>query len=702
MRKIILIKFKPNHLFISALFLLILSSVLPTSALNRDLSFSPRSPSGEEVKGNQWLFVIGINSYINWPRLKTAVNDAKAVKDVLLERYYFNKSHVIELYDENATEKNIIKKLRHLAKNVKSDDSLLIYYAGHGYIDPITKEGKWIPVESGIQDTSSWISNHDIKNYLRTDVIKANHVLLISDSCFSGDFFRGKRGKLPKVTDEVIKRAYKLSSRQAITSGGLEPVSDAGFGNNSVFTHFLVKTLKENQKPYLIPSEFFPDIRAGVSENAEQFPQLGSLKDTGGQQGGELVLFLKQEEQLSKLSKVTEEKRAELDRLAKLEKESRKAKEKEQAEIAQKEKELARLDKEILVMKKRLGSNSAKTGDSLDAMFAMVKQKEEQDHRLSELKRKREEEERKRRKEIERLKREQYKKKKKAVGDDIKKYEEIVNSKYGKEMKEMAWNSLIEKYPDAGGVEYGNLSALKAKLGIIEGMVFIKGGCFDMGDTFGDGYDDEKPVHEVCVDDFYMGEHEVTQKEWKEVTGNNPSEFKNCGDDCPVESVSWNDVQEYIRKLNNQSGLNYRLPTEAEWEYAAREGGKRVKFSGFSDERDLSLHANFCDVNCGYDWKTSNQNDGYKNTSPVKSFRPNSLGLHDMTGNVWEWVSDWYDKDYYRNSPRNNPIGPRSGEYRVLRGGSWDSSPKNVRAANRIGGGPDDRAYSLGFRVAQD
>ena len=103
---------------------------------------------------------------------------------------------------------------------------------------------------------------------MRVDAIKAKHILLVSDSCFSGDFFRGKRGKLPEVTDEVIKRAYKLTSRQAITSGGLEPVSDAGFGKNSVFSHFFVKTLKESQKPFLVPSDFFADIKAGVAENA--------------------------------------------------------------------------------------------------------------------------------------------------------------------------------------------------------------------------------------------------------------------------------------------------------------------------------------------------------------------------------------------------------------------------------------------------
>jgi len=224
-----------------------------------------------------------------------------------------------------------------------------------------------------------------------------------------------------------------------------------------------------------------------------------------------------------------------------------------------------------------------------------------------------------------------------------------------------------------------------------DGMVFIKGGCFDMGDTFGDGGSDEKPIHEVCVDDFYLGEHEVTQGEWKEVMGNNPSEFKNCGDDCPVETVSWNDVQHYIRKLNNKTGLNYRLPTEAEWEYAARSGGREERYAGTSKKSELGDYA----------WYWGNSG---KKTHPVKTKQPNFLGLYDMSGNVWEWVYDWYGKDYYRNSPKDNPKGPGSGEFRALRGGSWVSGPEDLRATGRLGDLPVKRFnfLGLGFRIAQD
>ncbi|MDP2279759.1 MAG: SUMF1/EgtB/PvdO family nonheme iron enzyme, partial [Nitrospirota bacterium] len=181
-------------------------------------------------------------------------------------------------------------------------------------------------------------------------------------------------------------------------------------------------------------------------------------------------------------------------------------------------------------------------------------------------------------------------------------------------------------------------------------IVFVKGGCFQMGDTFGDGESDEKPVHEVCVDDYYIGKYEVTQGQWKAIMGNNPSHFKDCGDNCPVEQVSWNDVQEFIQKLNEKNNPpsppftkggkgGFRLPTEAEWEYAARSGGKSERYSGGNDIDSVAWY---------------NKNSGGK-THPVGTKQPNGLGIYDMSGNVWEWVNDWYDEFYYKNSPKNNP-----------------------------------------------
>ena len=235
-------------------------------------------------------------------------------------------------------------------------------------------------------------------------------------------------------------------------------------------------------------------------------------------------------------------------------------------------------------------------------------------------------------------------------------------------------------------------------------LVLAKGGCFQMGDTFGDGdgtffFSDthraqmgntfgdgdsnEKPVHEVCVNDFYIGKYEVTQKQWQDVMGDNSLYFRNC-DDCPVANISWNDIEEFINKLNQKTGKNYRLPTEAEWEYAARSGGNNEKYAGGNDIDSIA-------------WYSSNS--GGK-THPVGQKQPNGLGIYDMSGNVWEWVQDWYEENYYKNSPKDNPKGANGSAYRVLRGGSCFAIPVNLRTAKRSRLEPADRISDNGFRLA--
>jgi len=220
------------------------------------------------------------------------------------------------------------------------------------------------------------------------------------------------------------------------------------------------------------------------------------------------------------------------------------------------------------------------------------------------------------------------------------------------------------------------------------GMEFVrvKGGCYQMGDTFGDGDASEKPVHEVCVDDFYIGKYEVTQGQYQRIMGNNPAYFKECGANCPVEKVSWEDAQEFTRQINDKSGRNFRLPYEVEWEYAARSGGRKEQFAGTTDLDDLG----------GYAWFEDNSG---KKTHPVGTRRPNGLGIYDMSGNVWEWCKDWYDGGYYAKSPQKNPRGPMSGSGRVLRGGSWFNSAGDARAAYRSRSEPGDRDLNYGFRL---
>jgi formylglycine-generating enzyme len=201
-----------------------------------------------------------------------------------------------------------------------------------------------------------------------------------------------------------------------------------------------------------------------------------------------------------------------------------------------------------------------------------------------------------------------------------------------------------------------------------EGMVLIKGGCFIMGNDY--TQEDEKPEHEVCVDDFYMDIYEMTQSRWEKIMGFNPSKF--VGANFPVEQVNFLDVQKYIK---NSKGL-CRLPTEAEWEYAARGGTSTRYFWGNMVHED-------------YTWYEDNSAD---TTHFVGGKAPNQYGLYDMMGNVWEWVNDWYEP-YYKVRSKNNPQGPESGESKVVRGGSFDSSAGALRITNRVWLHPKNKVF---------
>lgn len=216
-------------------------------------------------------------------------------------------------------------------------------------------------------------------------------------------------------------------------------------------------------------------------------------------------------------------------------------------------------------------------------------------------------------------------------------------------------------------------------------LVCLQGGSFEMGDVFGGGNKDETPVRTLLVSDFCIGQAEITQDQWQLVMGSNPSRFK--GADRPVESVSWNDVQEFLNQLSEKMGKYYRLPTEAEWEYAARSGGKEQEWAGTSKEDSLGDYA----------WYGANSGG---QTQRVGQKRPNDLGLHDMSGNVAEWCQDWYGG--YLVSAEGELGGPASGSQRVIRGGSWDRVAGYARAVARSHAYPDYGYGFLGFRIATD
>ncbi|MBF0226458.1 MAG: formylglycine-generating enzyme family protein [Desulfobacterales bacterium] len=220
-------------------------------------------------------------------------------------------------------------------------------------------------------------------------------------------------------------------------------------------------------------------------------------------------------------------------------------------------------------------------------------------------------------------------------------------------------------------------------------FVLIHAGSFLMGsDTPGEKvYEDEVPKHRVNISNpFYIGIHEITQAQWTSVIGNNPSKFKDSN--RPVDSVSWNDVQKFIQLLNKKEGTDtYRLPTEAEWEYAARSGTDSPYFFG-----DVILQAS------QYAWFDSNSAE---KTHLVGELRANQRGLYDVSGNVWEWCMDWYDKTFYANSPPDDPSGPPNGSLKIIRGGSWSNNVNYCRSALRYSYPPDRPSICIGFRLVK-
>lgn len=213
-------------------------------------------------------------------------------------------------------------------------------------------------------------------------------------------------------------------------------------------------------------------------------------------------------------------------------------------------------------------------------------------------------------------------------------------------------------------------------------FVLVPGGCYQMGNQWGGGSYTEYPVHEVCVDSFYIGKTEVTQGQWQKAMKDNPSTIK-LGDDYPVESISRDDIAMFMEKITDESDKSFRLPTEAEWEFACRSGGKDEKFCGGENVKDVS-------------WYEKNSEGGPKAVAQKKA---NGLGLYDMSGNVWELCSDIFAKTYYKISPKQNPQGASNGRHYMKRGGSWDINENFQRSATRGRGSYEEKHYSTGFRV---
>lgn len=239
-------------------------------------------------------------------------------------------------------------------------------------------------------------------------------------------------------------------------------------------------------------------------------------------------------------------------------------------------------------------------------------------------------------------------------------------------------------------------------------FVFVKGGCYGMGDWTGEGDPNERPVHEVCVDSFYLGKYEVTNRQYRLFAPRHHSgsleQVSLDGDNLPVVNVSWEDAVAFAGWLSATSGAKYRLPTEAEWEYAARAGTTDSRFWG--NNPDLACtYANVADLSAKAKrpkWTAFLCNDGYLVAAPVGTYGPNGFGLHDILGNVWEWCEDVYSSEAYGRLPKNNPVYQGPGEYRVMRGGGWSNGPLGIRSSHRVGLSPEFGHHALGLRLVRE
>lgn len=244
--------------------------------------------------GKYIALVIGINSYQGyWRPLKNAVNDAEGFANVLRNEYQFDEVHT--LLDEEATRRNIIQKFEWLAGNTTKDDNVLIFYAGHGQFNKGLNKGYWVPIDAQSNSVADYVSNNDVKTFLGG--IPSKHTLLITDACFAGDIFRGSKTESikfdPNNMEKYYKEVYRKQSRLALTSGGVEEVSDAGRDDHSIFTYYLIKALQENDKKYFDANQLFNEFRIAVTNNSEQTPMLQVIRDTNDE-GGQFIFIRKE------------------------------------------------------------------------------------------------------------------------------------------------------------------------------------------------------------------------------------------------------------------------------------------------------------------------------------------------------------------------------------------------------------------------
>jgi len=610
--------------------LLMVSLLMSTALLPSTASMQQRGlgvgAQGEANAGRYYALVIGNNAYTGLERLKTAETDAREVAALLKDAYGFETKLLL-----NATRQQIISALYSYRRELTPDANLLIYYAGHGVNDKDADKAYWLPVDATLDDNSNWIIADEITTALK--VIPAKHVLVVSDSCYSGTLTRGIRDALPRPAEreQFLRKMAAKRSRTLMASGGDEPVADGGGGGrHSVFANALLRGLREMDKGQFTAEELFRyHVKEAVAGRAQQTPEYNPLRNSGHDNGDFIFVKVK-----------TDGKNAEVTVKSPASPPAAAAFDPAAIELSFWESIKASTDAEDF--KAYLESYPA-------GRFAAL------------------------------------------ARNNMRRLEAAAKAA----ASNSAANTSAPMTPPASNTTRPTTTSARPQQMVNRAgmeLVWIPAGSFMMGSE--NGGSDEKPVHWVTISEgFYMGKYEVTQAQWQTVMGNNPSNFK--GHNLPVEQVSWDDAVSFLARLNAQGdGYTYRLPTEAEWEYACR-AGTTTAFA-FGD----SLSSSQANFEGNYPYGGVAKDVYRKKTTPVGSFQPNAFGLFDMHGNVWEWCLDWYHNSY-AGAPTDGSAWLSGGvqKYRVLRGGSLYSNAAFLRSAFRVSIAPFNRSHDIGFRV---
>jgi formylglycine-generating enzyme required for sulfatase activity len=637
-----------------------------STAASRGLRISVDTSDGQELflYENSYALVVGNGNYTRgWDPLGGAITDAKDVSRAL------KKVGFEVILKTNLTKDDFNKTFGEfvLTYGKNENSRLLFYYAGHGHTEKMAtgeELGYLVMVDAPLPEKDALgfnLSSVDMQTLVtQAKRIRSRHVLYMFDSCFSGSILNFREHLLP----QNITASVKYPVRQFITAGRAnEPVPD-----HSVFKQAFVDLLEGRDKEpipdgYLTGEELGLYLKNKVPQyNAYQHPQYGKIKDIRLDKG-DFVFVMKRPE-----SSIQPE-----------------------ATVAPLPPETGGIkDYDAIIQKRKAAKDKWEDWQkNMERDFAKAQTYDRNTELTAE--------------------------EKKGVWSAFLSSYSADNPYATKDdsLRTQARERLNQwkNYKVAMGRRPSETGG-KTWKDPVTGMefVWVPGGCFKMGSPSSeDGRgSDEGPVHEVCVHGFWMGKYEVTNQEFRKFRSSHSSkDYKGNslnGDNQPAVYVSWDDAKSFVDWLSSQNNnrFKFRLPTEAEWEYACRAGTQTARFWGDSPAaacQYANVHDNKSKRVNKFKWEHHNCDDGYAVTAPAGSFRPNGFGLYDMLGNIWEWCEDIYAKDAYSKHEKNNPIYANGGSSRVLRGGSWGNDPRRVRCADRSWDNPGVRDGFLGFRL---